>query len=202
MVASLLTVRRVRVVDALLTVWIVVWVLLGIVTGVEINKVAKLADSAVNTTTALTRTTEGLKVVSAVPLIGGGLGAVVDEVDALAEKANDDAKATRTSIEIVAWLSGFGIAMAPSLLILFLYLPWRLPWGRHVGSIRKALAFDPNDVGLDRYLAAQAVQKLTYDQVCVASSDPWAEIAAGNCRALADAELARMGIRRPSSNQS
>ena len=196
MIGSFLTARRVRSIDALLTLWIVVWAVLGIATALEIYKVARLADSAVNTTTALARTTEGFKAVANVPLIGGGLSQVVEEVDALAEEANQDAIATRTSIKIVAVLSGIGIAIAPSLIVL-LYLPWRLPWGRHVGSINKALAFNPDDVALDRYLAARAMQSMTYDQVCVASSDPWAEIAAGTCRSLADAELDRLGIRRP-----
>ena len=177
--------------------------LLGIVTGIQINKIAKLADSAVNTTTALTRTTEGLKVVSGVPLIGVGLGAVVDEVDALAEEANDDAKATRTSIEIVAWLSGFGIAMAPSLLILFLYLPWRLPWGRHVGSIRKALGFNPDDVGA-RPLPGRAgraeadLRPGLRGLVGPVGGDRGGELP----RALADAELDRLGIRRPAVKQA
>jgi hypothetical protein len=199
MIGSFLTARRVHTIDVLLVVWIVVWTVLGVVTAIEIYKVARLADSAVNTTTALVRTTEGFKVVANVPLIGGGLGQIVEEVDALAQKANEDAIATRTSIKIVAVLSGIGIAVAPSLIVLLFYLPWRLPWSRDVRAVRQGLLRDPNDVALDAYLARRAITWMTWDEARALSADPWQAIAAGEARAFADRELARLGLRRSAS---
>lgn len=196
MIGSFLSARRVRGIDTFLVVWIVVWMALGIVTAIEIYKVARLADTAVTTTTALQRTTEGLKVVDNLPLIGGSLGQLVGEVDALAQKAKDDAVATRTSIKIVAVLSGIGIAVAPSLIVLLFYLPWRLPWGRDVRAVRQGLLRDPHDAALDAYLARRAITWMTWDEARALSADPWQAIAAGEARAFADRELARLGLRR------
>jgi hypothetical protein len=196
MISSFLNARRVRVIDICLVVWIVVWTALGILIAIEINKVTRLADTAVATTTALQQTTEGLKVVADVPIIGASLGQVVDQVDALAQKAKDDAVATRTSIRIVAVLSGIGIAVAPSLIVLLFYLPWRLPWGRDVRAVRQGLLRDPNDSALDAYLARRAITWMTWDEARELSADPWQAIAAGEARAFADRELARLGLRR------
>ena len=44
--------------------------------------------------------------------------------------------------------------------------------------------------------ARRAADVLPWDRLRVISADPWRDIANGEYRALADAELARLGLRR------
>jgi hypothetical protein len=79
------------------------------------------------------------------------------------------------------------IAVVPSLLILILYVRQRLSWRRAVAEVRRALAKTPPDTVLDEYLARRALLYVDYARLLTISADPW----------VADAELARLGVRRP-----
>lgn len=65
-----------------------------------------------------------------------------------------------------------------------------------------ALAAPGEDPALDRYLARRAVAALGWDELRALTPDPWGAVDRGECRALADAELARLGLRRPGPHGS
>ena len=81
--------------------------------------------------------------------------------------------------------------------ILFLYLPVRVRWRRYVGAIAGALPGAAGDPAFEQYLARRAADTLPWDRLRALSDDPWRAIASGDYRALADAELARLELRRP-----
>jgi hypothetical protein len=73
----------------------------------------------------------------------------------------------------------------------------RLAWIREVRAVRRALAAGPDEPGLEAYLARRAALSLPYDRLSATTVDPWGSLAAGERRRLSDAELHRLGIRRP-----
>jgi hypothetical protein len=81
-------------------------------------------------------------------------------------------------------------------------VPLRLAWTQDARAVRRALAADPNDLGLRQFLARRAVANLHYYELLAVSPDPYADIDAGRFDALADRELERLGLRRASATKS
>ena len=62
--------------------------------------------------------------------------------------------------------------------------------------MRQALAADPGDPALGRYLARRALEGMSYARRWSWGSDPWVEAETGDAWPLADLELQRLGLRR------
>jgi hypothetical protein len=92
-------------------------------------------------------------------------------------------------------LLGLAIWLVPSLPLLAAYGPLRVERSREGRALRSLVAAHAGDPGLDRLLAARALAHLPYRRL-EAMGAPWADFGAGEYRALADAELAREGVRR------
>jgi hypothetical protein len=191
----LLSARRIRLMDAAIVVWIVVWVLLGVLVGRAIWNVGGIADPVIRNAGGLSRTVQGLERLGSVPLIGGALGGAVQGVTGAADKTQAEAQAVKDRIEALGLVAGFLIALGPVFVALVFYLPLRLPWRRDVRAIRAALARDPGDARLQRYLAERAVQGLTFDRLLEVSDDPWRDMDAARAQRLAAVELERLGLR-------
>jgi hypothetical protein len=74
-------------------------------------------------------------------------------------------------------------------------IPHRRAWRRDTRAVRRAVRQGGDEI--DAYLALRAVQSLPADRRLDVSADPWGDLAAGRHRALADAELRRVGVRCP-----
>ena len=94
-------------------------------------------------------------------------------------------------------IAGLAAGILPAALALFLYLPVRVRWRRYVKSVAEALPGSAGDPAFEQYLARRATDTLPWDRLRDLSGDPWRAIADGDYRALADAELARLGLSRP-----
>src|SRR5450759_686190 len=116
------------------------------------------------------------------------------QLSAEVEASGED---SRGSIERTAVIAGLGVGILPVAMILFLYLPVRVRWRRYVGAVADALPGSAGDAAFEQYLARRAADTLPWDRLRALSADPWRAIASGDYRALADAELARLGLRRP-----
>jgi hypothetical protein len=92
--------------------------------------------------------------------------------------------------------AGLLLALGPVLIVLLLYLPLRLAWGRDVVAIRRALVTDPDDPVLLRYLAERAIEGMRYDRLRELSDDPWRDMERGETQRLAEVELRRLGLTR------
>lgn len=190
-------VRGYRVLDACVAAWLVLWVVLGVYVWHEIRNVDKLTGTLVKTTTALRDTSAALRQIEAVPLVGGLVAPYVDRIYATTVDTQKGAEQAHMSLLHLSVVAGLVIAVVPGVLILVLYVPQRLSWRRAVGEVRRALNETPQSVVLEEYLARRALLYIDYTRLLSINADPWAALAAGDCRALADAELVRLGLRRP-----
>jgi|BarGraNGADG00212_2_1021979.scaffolds.fasta_scaffold11420_2 hypothetical protein len=188
--------RGYRLLDILVAAWLVLWFALGVYVWHEIRNVDKLTGTLVKTTTALRDTSAALRQVESVPLIGGLIAPYVDKIYATTVDTQQGARDAHSSLLHLSVVAGVAIALVPGLLLLILYVPQRLSWRRTVAEVRRALAENPQAAVLDAYLARRAVLYLDYARLRAISADPWADVGAGDCRTLADAELARLGLTR------
>jgi phosphate starvation-inducible protein PhoH len=104
---------------------------------------------------------------------------------------------SRDAVHRTAVVAGVGIGVLPGALVLVLYLPVRSRWRRDVRAVADALADSAGDPAFERYLARRAVAALAWDEVRGVAPDPWGALDRGDVRALADAELSRLGLSRP-----
>jgi hypothetical protein len=191
-----MTARKIRTLDVLVVAWIIVWVVLGVLLGRAIWDIGRLTDPILSNADGLKHTAEGFHRIASLPLVGGALNSVVDQVTGAADRAHAAAQTLKTRIEQIAVVVGLLLAVGPTLLALFVYLPLRLPWRRDVEAVRRALASDPNDPVLLRYLAERAIEGMRYDRLRELSDDPWRDMERGDSARLADVELNRLGLKR------
>lgn len=193
----LLTARSVRLLDIAVAVWVVAWAVVGVLVWHDIQAQTGLSDSVVRIGGAVRQTGDALATLGAIPVVGGGIGDLADRV----QRAGADVLATgRESghgIRRTAAVAGVATLVLPATLVLLLYLPLRLSWRRDVMALRHALDADGLGPPVEHYLAQRAVDTLPWARLSEISDDPLGDIAAGRYRLLADAELARLGLRRP-----
>ncbi len=195
--SQLLSARSVRWLDAGVALWVVVWVVLGVLIWSDIGAQAQLSTDVIKIGAAVRSTGEALGVVGGLPLVGGSIGDFADRIETMGAEVEASGQESRGGIERTAVIAGLGVGILPAALVLLLYLPARIRWKRYVGAIAAALPGAANDPALEQYLARRAVDALPWDQLRAITPDPWGDIRRGECRALADAELERLGLRRP-----
>jgi hypothetical protein len=186
--------RSVHWLDAGVVLWLVVWASLGVLMWHDIRAQAQLSQNVVKIGTAVKDTGDALGVVGGIPLVGGSIG---DRIKKTGSDVVTSGKASHAGILRVAIVSGVGVGLLPAALVLLLYVPVRLAWRRDVRAVCAGLASSAGDPAFEHYLARRAVDVLPWDGLHAVSGDPWRDIASGDFRTLADAELARLGIRRP-----
>jgi hypothetical protein len=195
--SQLLSARSVRWLDAGVAVWVVVWVVLGVLLWSDIAAQAQLSDDVIKVGAAVRSTGEALAVVGGLPLVGERIGEFAGRIQTMGAEVEASGQDSRRGIERSAVIAGLGLGVLPAALVLLLYLPARLRWRRYTGAIAAALPGATNDPAFEQYLARRAVDALPWDTLRAITPDPWAGIGRGDCRALADAELERLGLRRP-----
>ncbi|CAN5674392.1 hypothetical protein BH24ACT13_BH24ACT13_09820 [soil metagenome] len=187
-----------RVVDGLVTFWVLLWMVVALLTGWAVWQLTALTDTVVESGMALDSAGQGIASLGDIPFIGEvprQLGMQVRETAEDIRTSGADAEGT---VKRIAILLGLAVLLMPTLPLLLAYLPPRLARARELRTLRKALsAGDGGDV--DGYLAQQALQSLPYDRLRRVSSDPWKDLATGQVRALADTQLDHLGVRRPRS---
>jgi len=186
--------RTMRVLDVLLIVYVVLWVVLGILIASDIRRQADLSDHVTRIGQALTEIGGGLDVLGGLPLVGGDIGEVAKGVTGAGESVTRSGQVSRDSLERMGVLVGIAFAAVPLLLVLPIYLPLRLSWWREVRAVRAALA--AGDPDLDALLARRALAVMPYGRLLGLGPDPWARLESGHVRDLADGELERLGLHR------
>ena len=180
-------------VDVALLGWIVAWLVLAGAIAREVDGLSRLSTTVVLAGGALEQTGDLLGGLDRIPLVGGEVGDVADRIRDTGRSAQRNARESRESIENLSVLLGASIALIPTLPLVALYVPLRVRWRRERESVRRALE-DGDDAVLDEYLARRAVHTLPYERLRAISADPWRDLAEGRFGALADAELARLGL--------
>jgi hypothetical protein len=182
--------------DLLVAGWAALWVAVGAGVALEVRGLAGLSETVGSVGRSVEETGGVLRSLDGLPLVGGGLGPTVDAVERAGRDAVVSARESRGTAERVALLLGASIAVIPVAPVLLLYLPARLAFARDRRAVRRALTRE-GGAALDEVLALRAVSALPYHRLQAVTATPGQDLADGRHRHLADAELARLGLRRP-----
>ena len=185
-----------RLTDGAVALWVTFWLVIGGWTAVSVWDLSELGTTLTQSGQALDTAGEGLQRIGRIPVIGDRPEQLGNEVRATAVEVSARGQETRDNLRRLSILLGVSIALIPSAPVLGLYLPRRFARRRAARDVRRRLAARPDDPGLDRYLAQQAVATLPLDRLLDWSEDPCGDLSSGRVRPLADAELAHLGIRR------
>lgn len=189
--------RTLRTLDVVLSVFLVVWVVFGVLIGLDIRTQAGLAEQVIEVGATLRTTGEAFDTLSGIPFVGGEIGEFSGQIIAAGTTVEQSGTDSRDAVHRMSWLVGIAFALLPAVLLLPLYLPLRLAWRRDVRAVRVALATRAEEPAFLRYLALRALTSLPYEQLAAMTQDPWSDIERGDTSALAAAELARLGLRPP-----
>jgi len=185
---------QLRLVDGLLLFWCTVWIVVGIWVGHEIWQLSRLGGTLAQSGQALDDSGRALQELRDVPIIGDAPGAIGDEVRRTAADVVSRGREAQASTRQLAVLLGLTTALLPTVPVL-LYLPLRLGAAADRRRVRE-LVGTLDEQELDTHLARRALQELPYERLLRVSPAPERDFEAGRRRALADAELARLGLRR------
>lgn len=176
--------------DAGIALWTLAWLALGIVVGAQLQGLADLSDTVAQVGVAVEDSAEVFDLLGSLPLIGE-LPAQIGEVG---RSAQETAQSSRENIDALTALLAPTIALMPSLPLLALYLPARLARSREANAVAEAHSRSGDDPAFRELLARRAAQNLSYRELANVSSEPWRDLAEGRHDALAQAELARLGL--------
>lgn len=188
---------RLRTVDAAVLFWCVFWLAVGAWVGHELWQLSRLGTSLADAGRGLDDAGRALQELRDIPLIGQAPGQIGDEVRTAAQDAVVRGQAAAGSTRRLAVLLGLTTTLVPLVPVLWLYLPRRRERGRDVARVRRLLGADPREA--DGYLAQRALRTHGYDELLTVSESPWRDYEQGRHRALADLELARLGLSRDRS---
>lgn len=191
--------RRIRRVDVLVVAWSICWAAMGVAVGWQVHRLDELSTTVVSAGSALRGTSAGLRSVEEIPLVGillrRQIERVTTSVDATANQAVADGRDSRRTVDHLSVLLAVAVGMLGIAPVLALYAAVRRARVREMRAIRRALVRG-DGTAVDRYLAHRAVQRLPYERLRAITPDPWGDLEAGRYRALAEAELHRLGISR------
>jgi hypothetical protein len=185
-----------RVVDIAVLLWTLSWLAVAVGTGAVIWKLSSIGGTLTQSGEAVGSAADALRVLGNLPLVGETPRRLADEAGATAGQVIAEGRTVTTRLRQLAVLLGLMVFLVPVTPVLALWAPVRLRRGRDARMIRKALS-DGAGAPLDRYLAHRAMASLPFAEVRAAFEDPEGRLTAAQERALADAELRRLGLRRP-----
>lgn len=188
--------EKLRLVDGALALWVAFWLVVGGGTAVSVWQLSEIGSTLTQSGQALDSAGEGLQRLGDVPLVGDRTEQLGNEVRATAVEVAERGQETRAGLRRLSILLGLAVALIPSAPVLGLYLPRRLARRRAAREVARQLRSRPGDPALDRYLATQALATLPLSRLLQYSDDPGGDLTDGRARALADAQLAHLGLRR------
>lgn len=194
MVRELQDSAGVRLTDALVLAWCALWLVLGVWVGWQIWQLSQLGAVLADAGLGLDDSGRALQELRDLPVIGDTPGTIGDEVRQTALEVVEQGRQTQASTRRLAVLLGLTTALLPALPALLYAV------GRHRASrerralVKAAQALDPED--LQTHLARQALQHLPYVRLLEVTDTPERDFREGRTAGLADAELARLGLRR------
>lgn len=192
--------RTSRTIDVILVLWLLLWCAIGYTLGRTVNELSGLSDGVIGAGEGVSDAAGALGDFADVPLIGGGIDAIADRIDAIGQGTVQKGEASKDAIFNVSLLIGLVIALGPTVPLLAVWLVIRAPLARERRRIGKAL--DAGDPGLDGYLALRAATRFPYSRIAGITTDPWGDLQAGRHSALASMELTRLGLTRRAARTS
>lgn len=187
-----------RALDVALAVWCIGWLWMAWAVSDDVRGLTHLARTVQSVGNATVETGQAVESLGSLPLVGGDVREAGEAIQRAGADAVRSATASRKSVGRTSALLGFSIALIPTLPLLLLYVPQRLYAVREQREIARAVR-GGGDAALERLLAFRAVVHLPVRDLRTIAADPIADIQEGRHRALAAAELQRLGIDREQS---
>jgi hypothetical protein len=187
---------RIRTLDIVVVAWVIAWIAMGIYVGHDIRELRHVTKTASTTGHALDTVARSLQQLSSLPIVGSRLAPLTGQAQNEARSIEVASQATDQSISQLSILLGVAVALAPTVPLLALFVPLRVSQEREARAFRRALRQKTDDPVFEQFLARRAAENLPYHRLREISADPWRDIRDGRVRALADAELRRVGVSR------
>jgi hypothetical protein len=194
MTSFAMTAGRRRSLSVVVLLWVVLWLVVGAVTGYQVRQLTQVSDSLVESADALDVAGIALQDIGRLPVVGERPEALGNQVRATAGDIDRAGAASRETVRTVSVLLGLALVLIPVVPVVAVYLPLRRAGSRERKTVKRALADGGQDPGLEEFLAHRAVQNLPYDTLREVSADPWGDLRRGSFRRLANAELTRLGL--------
>ena len=192
--------RLIVLADVVVLLWVAGWIAMGVAVSHEVSNLSQMSDTVVGGGRAVRQTGRALRSLEQIPFVGDAIRSriepVLGQIDAAGRQAIESGRDSTASIEALSTQLGLSVALIPSIPILALYVPLRVSRAREVRAVRRAARRHGSDPAFEEYLARRAVQRLPFHKLLEVSANPWRDLEEGRHRALADAELERLGIRR------
>jgi hypothetical protein len=183
-----------RVLDAVVALWVVLWLVLAGWTAYSVWVLADLGQTMTTAARALDSAGRGLQDLAAVPLVGDRPADLGEEVRATAAQVAGNGAAIDGQVRRLALLLGIALFFIPVTPVLGLWAPLRLARRRELRDLRRAVVRHGDDPGLRRHLANRAVHRLPYATLRTVSDDPYRDLDQGRWDRLAALELERLGL--------
>jgi hypothetical protein len=107
---------------ALVAVWVVAWIGVGIWTGYEVNALRALSDTVVKSGSAMKTTGGALEGLSGIPFVGADVGRVGRQVTAAGASAEQSGRSSRSTVDRLAILLGIAVGLIPTVPVIVLYV--------------------------------------------------------------------------------
>lgn len=190
---------RQLVADVLVVLWVVTWAWIGNVVHDGTLELAgpglQLEESAGSLSVSMT---EAGDVLGGVPVVGDEVATPFDRASSASESLAAAGRAEVEAVEGLALWLGLSVALIPILVVLAFYVPGRVRFARQAGAGQRFVDADP-DVSL---FALRAMAHQPMHVLGRISDDPvgaWQRGDQDVVRALAQLELATLGLKAPSS---
>ncbi|HET8980102.1 MAG TPA: hypothetical protein VFN87_18260 [Solirubrobacteraceae bacterium] len=186
-------------IDLLLVVWVVGWIVVGLLIAHEVNGLARLSTTVEKAGQAAEASGTALHALSAVPFVGHTVGQASARVIQAGQSAVASGQASRSSVGDLATLLGIAVALIPSIPVLAVYVPLRIGRARERLVVGAALAEIGDNPEFQAFLARRALETLPYRRLRWLVHHPWQKLDARQRADLAAAELQRLGLTRRAS---
>ncbi|MEO6879892.1 MAG: hypothetical protein ABI181_02945 [Mycobacteriaceae bacterium] len=188
--------RAVRRMDVAAAVWAAVFLLLGVLAGVELWRLSRVEVTLHRVSSAVGAAGDAVGLLARVPVVGSGAGRLAATIGTAAASVNVGADQVGSSARVLAVVIGLALALLGIAPLLVIYLPLRVTRRRELAALAALLAGDPDPL-LVAHLAHAAVSRLPYNQLRRVTTTPWQDLADHRYHRLAAAELSRLGARVP-----
>lgn len=185
--------RALHVVDVVLAIWVAAWIGLGIAIGIEVRDLTRLSHTVVVDGRAVQTVGRSLNSLGSIPLVGAEIVREGRSVQQAGASAVSGGHSSGSAVRTLSVLLAIAVALLPSVPVFGFYLPMRLARRREARALREALRRHAHDPAFQAFLAARALEAIGYDRLRRIAAEPWRD-PANNARALAAAELNRLGV--------
>lgn len=180
--------------DGLVGFWVLLWLVVGLFVGLQVWHLSNMSSAATSSAHAVDEAGQALESLGNLPLVGQETTRLGGQVRAAARDVQVNAEQTRQDVRRLSILLGLTVALVPATPFIALYLPERLARRRRVRDVERALARRGLDPPLEAYLAHCAVSEMAYGDLETVTADPVGDLISGRHTALADVQLARLGL--------